>query len=88
MLPVVHVTGGSPSSRRRRRTSAYSLGAAASVVVPGESVENHQHHGTRKITASAGRVSRPTSTATMTTMALTVLLVLLVPAAFPDKIPI
>ncbi|XP_011336838.1 glutamate receptor 1 isoform X2 [Ooceraea biroi] len=88
MLPVVHVTGGPPSSRRRRRATAYPLGAAASIVVPGEPEGNHQHHRARETTAGAGRISRPTSTATMTMMALTVLLVLLVPAAFPDKITI
>ncbi|XP_012232502.2 glutamate receptor 1 isoform X4 [Linepithema humile] len=76
MLPVVHETGGPPSSRRRHRVTAVSLGVAASVIPQ----ENTRNTGT-------GKINRPTSTATMMTMALTVLLVL-VPAAFPDKIPI
>lgn len=76
MLPVVHETGGPPSSRRRRRATAVPLTAAKLTV----SEINARNTG-------AGRISRLTSTATMMTMALTVLLVL-VPAAFPEKIPI
>lgn len=76
MLPVVHETGGPPSSRRRRRATAVSL-IAAKLTVSETNARN----------AGAGRISRLTSTATMMTMALTVLLVL-VPAVFPEKIPI
>lgn len=79
MLPVVHETGGPPSSRGRCRAIAVPHGIVASVV-PGEAEKNAGNSG-------AGRVSRPTSTATMMTMALTVLLIL-VPAVFSDKIPI
>jgi len=79
MLPVVHETGGPPSSRRRRRAIAVPLVAAA-LTVSGKAEKNARNTG-------AGRISRLTSTATMMTMALTVLLVL-VPAAFPEKIPI
>lgn len=79
MLPVVHETGGPPSSRGRCRAIAVPLGIVASVV-PGEAEKNAGNSG-------AGRISRPTSTATMMTMALTVLLIL-VPAVFSDKIPI
>ncbi|KYN08616.1 hypothetical protein ALC62_00286 [Cyphomyrmex costatus] len=79
MLPVVHETGGPPSSRRRRRATAVPLVVAA-LTVSEEAEINARNTG-------AGRISRLTSTATMMTMALTVLLVL-VPAAFPEKIPI
>ncbi|KAL0115889.1 hypothetical protein PUN28_011044 [Cardiocondyla obscurior] len=79
MLPVVHETGGPPSSRRRRRATAISLITAA-LTVSGRAEINARNTG-------AGRNSRLTSIATMMTMALTVLLVL-VPAAFPEKIPI
>lgn len=79
MLPVVHETGGPPSSRRRCRAIAVSLGIVASAV-RGEAEKNAGNSG-------AGRISRSTSTATMMTMALTVLLIL-VPAVFPDKISI
>ncbi|KYN21478.1 hypothetical protein ALC57_06091 [Trachymyrmex cornetzi] len=79
MLPVVHETGGPPSSRRRRRATAVPLVVAA-LTVFGRAKINARNTG-------AGRISRLTSTATMMTMALTVLLVL-VPAAFPEKIPI
>ncbi|XP_019882341.1 glutamate receptor 1 isoform X1 [Camponotus floridanus] len=79
MLSVVHETGGPPSSRRRCRAIAVSLGIVASAV-RGEAEKNAGNSG-------AGRISRPTSTATMMTMALTVLLIL-VPAVFPDKISI
>ncbi|TGZ32336.1 Uncharacterized protein DBV15_07211 [Temnothorax longispinosus] len=85
MLPVVHETGGPPSSRRRRprRATAISLITAASTV-PGKGTERV---GINARNTGAGRISRLTSTATMMTMALTVLLVL-VPAAFPEKITI
>ncbi|XP_024891669.1 glutamate receptor 1-like isoform X2 [Temnothorax curvispinosus] len=85
MLPVVHETGGPPSSRRRRprRATAISLITAASTV-PGKGTERV---GINAKNTGAGRISRLTSTATMMTMALTVLLVL-VPAAFPEKITI
>ncbi|XP_011631786.1 glutamate receptor 1-like isoform X3 [Pogonomyrmex barbatus] len=79
MFPVVHETGGPPSLRRRRRTTAIPLVAAASTA-SGKSEINARNTG-------AGRISRPTSTATMMTVALTILLVL-VPVAFPEKIPI
>lgn len=77
MLPVVHVTGGPPSSRRRRRAT-FPLGTAVSYV-PGLTGDARD--------TGAGRIGGSTSTATMMTMALTVLLVL-VPAAYPDKISI
>lgn len=80
MLPVVHETGGPPSSRRRCRAIAVSLGIPLASAVPGEAEKNAGNGG-------AGRISRPTSIATMMTMALTVLLIL-VPAVFPDKISI
>lgn len=79
MLPVVHETGGPPSSRRRRRATAVSLITAA-LTVSGKAEINARNTG-------ADRISRLTSTATMMTMALTVLLVL-VPVAFSEKIPI
>jgi len=79
MLPVVYETGGPPSSRRRRRATTVPLVVAA-LTVSGKAEINARNTG-------AGRISRLTSTATMMTMALTVLLVL-VPAAFPEKIPI
>ncbi|KYM82218.1 hypothetical protein ALC53_07218 [Atta colombica] len=79
MLPVVYETGGPPSSRRRRRATTVPLVIAA-LTVSGKAEINARNTG-------AGRISRLTSTATMMTMALTVLLVL-VPAAFPEKIPI
>lgn len=78
MLPVVHVTGGPPSSRSRRRAT-FPLGTAVSYV-PGVI-------GDARDTGGAGRIGGSTSTARMMTMALTVLLVL-VPAAYPDKISI
>ncbi|EFN85708.1 hypothetical protein EAI_10521 [Harpegnathos saltator] len=77
MLPVVHVTGGPPSSRRRRRAT-FPLGTAASYV-PGVTGDARD--------TGAGKIGGSTSTAKMMTMALTVLLVL-VPAAYPDKISI
>ncbi|XP_053971522.1 glutamate receptor 1 isoform X2 [Hylaeus anthracinus] len=73
MFPVVHGTGSSPSSRRRRR--ATNCHGAVSVTL-----------GNFKNVASS-RIDRPTSTATLMTTALCVLLVLL-PAAYPDKISI
>ena len=79
MLPVVYETGGPPSSRRRRRATAVPLVLAA-LTVSGKAKINARNTG-------AGGISRVTSTATMMTMALTVFLVL-VPAAFPEKIPI
>ncbi|XP_014487057.1 PREDICTED: glutamate receptor 1 isoform X2 [Dinoponera quadriceps] len=78
MLPVVHVTGGPPSSRRRRRAT-FPLGTAVSAYAPGVTGDARD--------TGAGRICGSTSTATMMTMALTVLLVL-VPAAYPDKISI
>ncbi|XP_076633776.1 glutamate receptor IB isoform X2 [Colletes latitarsis] len=73
MLPVVHGTGGPPSSRRRRRATIFH--SAVSVTFG----------NTKKVKSS--QISRSTSTATLMTTALCVLLVLL-PAAYPDKISI
>ncbi|XP_076758867.1 glutamate receptor IB isoform X4 [Xylocopa sonorina] len=74
MLPVVHETGGPPSSWRRRRATIF-LGAVSGTV------------GNTKSLASSPRIVRPVSTATVMTTALGLLMILL-PAACPDKISI
>ncbi|XP_076169974.1 glutamate receptor IB isoform X2 [Ptiloglossa arizonensis] len=73
MLPVVHGTGGPPSSRRRRRATIFH--GAVSITLG----------NTKNVGCS--RIRRATSTATLMTTALCILMVLL-PAAYPDKIQI
>ncbi|XP_043525676.1 glutamate receptor 1-like [Frieseomelitta varia] len=75
MLPVVYETGGPPSSRRRRRATIL-LGAVSAAL-----------GNTNRNVASSSSIIRPTSTATVMTTALGLLMILL-PAAYPDKISI
>lgn len=74
MLPVVYGTGGPPSSRRRRRATIF-LGVVSSAL------------GNIRNVASSSSIIRPASTATIMTTALGLLMILL-PAAYPDKISI
>lgn len=74
MLPVVYGTGGPPSSRRRRRATIF-LGVVSSAL------------GNTRNVASSSSIIRPASTATIMTTALGLLMILL-PAAYPDKISI
>ena len=75
MLPVVYGTGGPPSSRRRRRATIF-LGAVSAAL-----------GDTNRNAASSSSIIRPTSTATVMTTAFGLLMILL-PAAYPDKISI
>ncbi|KOX71841.1 hypothetical protein WN51_02986 [Melipona quadrifasciata] len=76
MLPVVYETGGPPSSRRRRRATIF-LGAVSAAL----------GNTNRNVASSSSSIIRPTSTATVMTTALGLLMILL-PAAYPDKISI
>ncbi|KAG7187776.1 hypothetical protein KM043_016816 [Ampulex compressa] len=73
MLPVVHETGGPPSSRRRR----------CAMLFPGAPSREPRSF----VEIGTCRYRGPTSIVSLTTAALAVLLISL-PAAFPDMIPI
>ncbi|XP_029044649.1 glutamate receptor 1 isoform X1 [Osmia bicornis bicornis] len=73
MLPVVHETGGPPLSRRRRRATIF------------HGVVSNTLGNIRNVGSS--RITRPLSTFTVMTTAFSILMVLL-PAAYPDKISI
>lgn len=73
MLPVVHETGGPPLSRRRRRATIF------------HGVVSNTLGNSRNVGSS--RITRPISTFTVMTTAFSILMVLL-PAAYPDKISI